>query len=65
MMFVQSFIQIGSPIKQKIGYIWTQIFVVILYKKIFHFIFNCENTVVMFLSFGMHNTSIIIYLNLH
>lgn len=33
MMFVQSFIQIGSPIKQKIGYIWTQIFVVILYKK--------------------------------
>lgn len=34
MMFVQSFIQIGSPIKQKIGYIWTQIFVVILYKNI-------------------------------
>lgn len=33
MMFVQSLIQIGSPIKQKIGYIWTQIFVVILYKK--------------------------------
>lgn len=33
MMFVQSFIQIGSSIKQKIGYIWTQIFVVILYKK--------------------------------
>lgn len=33
MMFVQSSIQIGSPIKQKIGYIWTQIFVVILYKK--------------------------------
>lgn len=33
MMFVQSFIQIGLPIKQKIAYIWTQIFVVILSKK--------------------------------